>query len=282
MSTQTITPALRQWIVEQAAAGVAPDAVLAAMKQRGWDEAVALQAIESTLEDFLQAHALSLEASEPALPEPARIDDANEWTCGGQSMSLVMTLQAPRVCVVDSFLSAAECDDLMRSASSRLTRSETVQVVTGASEVNAARTSEGMFFERGETELCSRVEARIAQWLNWPVERGEGLQVLRYQVGAEYKPHFDYFDPRHSGTPAILKRGGQRVATLLMYLNTPEQGGATVFPDIGLSVAPRAGRAVFFSYERAEPSSRTLHGGAPVVQGEKWVATKWLRQGRFD
>ena len=67
-----------------------------------------------------------------------------------------------------------------------------------------------------------------------------------------------------------------------MYLNTPEAGGATVFPDVRLEVAPVKGNAVFFSYDRAHPVSRSLHGGAPVLAGEKWVATKWMRERRFD
>jgi prolyl 4-hydroxylase len=39
---------------------------------------------------------------------------------------------------------------------------------------------------------------------------------------------------------------------------------------------------VFFSYDRPHPATRTLHGGAPVIEGEKWVATKWLRERRFE
>ena len=113
------------------------------------------------------------------------------------------------------------------------------------------------------------------------LENGEGVQVLNYQPGAEYKPHYDYFDPAAPGTPTILKRGGQRVGTLVMYLNNPERGGGTTFPDVGLEVAPQRGNAVFFSYDRPHPSSQTLHGGAPVVSGEKWVATKWLREREF-
>ena len=62
---------------------------------------------------------------------------------------------------------------------------------------------------------------------------------------------------------------------------TPARGGQTVFPDVQLDVAPLKGNAVFFSYDRPHPGTRTLHGGAPVLEGEKWVATKWLREGRF-
>jgi prolyl 4-hydroxylase len=105
--------------------------------------------------------------------------------------------------------------------------------------------------------------------------------VLRYQPGAQYLPHHDYFDPAQPGATSILARGGQRLATLVMYLNTPEAGGATTFPDVGLEVAPIKGNAVFFSYSRPDAATRTLHGGAPVQAGEKWVATKWLRQWEF-
>ena len=115
-----------------------------------------------------------------------------------------------------------------------------------------------------------------------PAENGEGLQILRYRPGAQYRPHYDYFDPAEPGTPKILERGGQRLASIVCYLNTPEAGGATVFPDAGLEVAPVQGNAVFFSYDRPHPSTRTLHGGAEVGAGEKWVATKWLREGRFE
>jgi prolyl 4-hydroxylase len=190
-----------------------------------------------------------------------------------------MTL--PRVLVFGGLLSHAECDELIEQARPRLARSETVDNATGGSEVNAARTSDGMFFERGETPLIARLEQRIAELVDWPVERGEGLQILRYRPGAEYKPHHDYFDPKYAGTPKILERGGQRVATVVMYLNTPDGGGATTFPDVGFEVAPVKGNAVFFSYDRAHVGTKTLHGGAPVTAGEKWVATKWLREGTF-
>ena len=126
-----------------------------------------------------------------------------------------------------------------------------------------------------------RIERRLAAMVRWPYENGEGLQVLRYRHGAQYVPHYDYFDPAQPGTPRILQRGGQRVGTIVMYLRTPERGGATVFPDVGLEVAPIKGSAVFFSYDRPHPDTKTLHGGSPVTLGEKYVATKWMRAGEF-
>ncbi len=281
---QPVTPELRQWIIEQAKAGVQPESVLQSMMASGWREDVAIAALEDTLRGFIDERAKVAQLP-PAVPVPdplpAIAGIPATLQAGDREVRVVLAMRDPRVIVFGGLLSHEECDELMAMAGQRLARSETVQTDTGASEVNEARTSQGMFFDRGENELCRRIEARIAALLGWPVENGEGLQVLHYRPGAEYKPHYDYFDPAQSGTPSILKRGGQRVATVVMYLNDPAIGGGNTFPDVQLEVAPVKGNAVFFSYERAHPVSRTLHGGAPVVEGEKWVATKWLREGVF-
>ncbi|MGZ5235306.1 MAG: 2OG-Fe(II) oxygenase [Caldimonas sp.] len=283
MSTQVVTAELREWIVAQTAAGHPPQVVVEAMKASGWNEAVALDALEATLRGPVGG-ASGAAPGEPPRPMPGRaITSATpRLVAGDREVTVLMALAHPRVVVFGDLLSADECAELIALARARLSRSETVETRTGASEVNDARTSEGMFFRPAEVPVCARLEARIARLLDWPVENGEGLQILRYGPGAEYKPHYDYFDPAEPGTPAILERGGQRVASLVCYLNTPEAGGATVFPDAGLEVAPVRGNAVFFSYDRPHPATRSLHGGAPVTAGEKWVATKWLRESRFE
>ena len=281
---QTVTEDLRRWIVAQAEAGCRPDDVLAAMKASGWAEDVALEAMEETLRrrlDELGPRPVGpLQPASP-VPEPQLGGACEIVLADGHRVRVLATLRLPRVVVFGGLLTDAECDDLMALAAPRLLRSETVDNSTGGSEVNAARTSDGMFFERGEAPLIEAIERRIAELVRWPLDHGEGLQVLRYRPGAEYRPHHDYFDPAHAGTATILQRGGQRVGTLVIYLNTPEGGGATTFPDVGLEVAPVRGNAVFFSYERPHAGTKTLHGGAPVTAGEKWVATKWLREGVF-
>jgi len=282
-AAQTITDDLRRWIIAQAEAGCRPEDIIAAMVKSGWEEDVALDALETTLRERLDAVAAERASIPPPLkvPEPAVADGRPVLVAGGHEVRVLMTMRNPRVIVFGGLLSDDECDALVALARPRLARSETVDNATGGSEVNEARTSDGMFFERGEHALIRGIEERIAELLRWPVDHGEGLQVLRYRPGAEYRPHHDYFDPAQPGTLRILQRGGQRVGTLVMYLNTPEGGGGTTFPDVGLEVAPVRGNAVFFSYDRAHVNTKTLHGGAPVLAGEKWVATKWLRQGVF-
>ncbi len=271
---QTVTPALRQWIVEQARAGFGPEAVLQAMRASGWEASVARQALDATLKPQPQP--------EPAsVPEPDLAGSPLYLDAGDRQVQVLQSLRLPRLVVFGDLLSARECDALIALAQPRLSRSLTVATRADGQEVNADRTSQGMFFERSETPLVATIEARLSRLLRWPADRGEGLQVLRYGPGAEYKPHYDYFEPSDPGTATLTRRGGQRVATVILYLSEPRQGGGTVFPELQLEVAPRRGHAVFFSYDRPHPSTRTLHGGAPVIAGEKWIATKWLRERAF-
>jgi prolyl 4-hydroxylase len=237
MAAQHVTPELRQWIIAQAQAGHKPEAVLDSMRASGWTEDVAIQALEATLGGFLAEHAKAA-GLPPAVPVPGPdLTESPVWLdAGDRRVQVLMKLSQPRVVVFAGLLSDDECEGLMGLARPRLARSETVQSETGGNEVNPLRTSSGMFFARGEDPLCARIEARIARLLAWPVENGEGLQVLNYLPGAEYRPHYDYFDPAKAGTAAILMRGGQRVGSLVMYLNTPEKGGSTSFPDVGLEV----------------------------------------------
>jgi len=297
---QYISRELKEWIVAQAKAGVAPDTVLDAMKSSGWQEDIAIRALEETLQEHLATQqparqttttaiptattatpAATHEAFPVPVPDAAISDSPSRLRILDRDVTVLMSMRLPRVIVFGGFMSDAECDQVVALSRPRMARSETVDNKTGGSEVNEARTSRGMFFERGETGVIDRIERRIGALLGWPVENGEGLQVLHYLPGAEYKPHYDYFDPVHPGSATILKRGGQRVGTLLMYLNTPKKGGGTTFPDVGLEVAPIKGNAVFFSYDRAHVATKSLHGGAPVIEGEKWVATKWLREREF-
>lgn len=278
---QVISPELRAWVAAQLADGHTVSALRASMREAGWQpEAVdaALADVAASADGFV---AVGAAPAGSAMPGPA-LDGAPLYLdAGDRRVQVLQTLRHPRVVVFGNLLADDECEALIAAARRRLARSLTVETQTGGEVLNIDRTSDGMFFERGESEVVARIEQRIATLLRWPVEFGEGLQVLRYAPGAQYRPHYDYFDPAEPGTPTILQRGGQRVATLLMYLQEPEQGGATTFPDVGLEVAPARGTGVFFSYDRPDPATHTLHGGAPVLAGEKWVATKWLREREF-
>lgn len=259
------------------------DAVLLALANEGWSQKNAVHETERLFRLQLERLAANTaELAQPApVPEPLPLDGPASLTVDGRQIQVLAQLASPRAIVFGGLLSEEECDALVALARAQLQPSQTLNEETGSYEANTARSSRGTYFRRRQNALCERIDARIAALLRWPIENGEDLQVLHYGVGAEYLPHHDYFDPDRPGTDAVLQRGGQRVASLVMYLNTPQAGGATIFPEAGFQVGAVKGNAVFFSYDRAHPITRTLHGGAPVLQGEKWVATKWLRQGKY-
>ncbi|HYD62323.1 MAG TPA: 2OG-Fe(II) oxygenase [Noviherbaspirillum sp.] len=200
-----------------------------------------------------------------------------------RNVDVLLTLTSPRIVLLGNVLSDEECDTLAAYCGERWARSPVVANHDGGNLVHAHRTSRGAMLRRGETELIQRIEARLAHLAQWPVERGEGMQVLRYETGNEYRAHYDWFDPELPGPRKHLERGGQRVGTFVIYLNDVEQGGGTAFPNIGLEVQPKKGGAVFFANTDAfgVPDRQTLHAGMPVVKGVKLVANKWLREREY-
>ncbi len=280
--TQDTQRSVKQWLQAQRAAGFDDLTLYRALRDSGWDHLTACDWV-GLKPAQLQTEPLPAAATQArAVPWPQGAGQQGWLDAGDRRVQALAVMHEPPIIVLGQLLDDQECEGLMDAARPRLQRSLTVSLQSGGEEENADRTSQGMFFQRGETELIARIEQRLARLLNWPVENGEGLQILRYGPGTEYKPHYDYFDPAAPGTASILKRGGQRVATVVMYLNDPQAGGATVFPDVQFECLPVRGNAVFFNYSQPDPSSRSLHAGAPVLRGEKWIATKWLREGRFD
>ncbi|XP_022955844.1 probable prolyl 4-hydroxylase 4 [Cucurbita moschata] len=206
----------------------------------------------------------------------------------------------PRAFVYEGFLTDLESDHLISIAKAELKRSAVADNLSGESKVSEIRTSSGAFIKKSKDPIVSGIEDKIAAWTFLPKENGEDIQVLRYEYGQKYDAHFDYF-----ADEVNIARGGHRMATVLMYLSDVKRGGETVFPSAeesqrrqasetnedlsdcakkGIAVKPRKGDALlFFSlHPNAVPDTSSLHGGCPVIEGEKWSATKWIRVNPFD
>lgn len=203
----------------------------------------------------------------------------------------------PRAFLYRGFLTDEECDHLIALAKDKLEKSMVADNDSGKSIESEVRTSSGMFLRKGQDEIVAVIEQKIAAWSFLPVENGEAMQILHYENGQKYEPHFDFFHDK-----ANLELGGHRVATVLMYLSDVEKGGETVFPNSdmkeklpktndwsdcakqGYSVKPRKGDALlFFSlHPDATTDNTSLHGSCPVIEGEKWSATKWIHVRSFD
>lgn len=219
-------------------------------------------------------------ASTPYRYDPCPVPAGNVVRAGGRDVKVLMRCERPQIVVFGDVLSADECHELMERSRHRLKRSTTVNVVDGSEDVIQNRTSEGIWFQRCEDPFIAALDQRVAELMNWPLENGEGFQILHYNGGGEYRPHFDYFPPDQAGSTKHTSRGGQRVATLILYLNDVPGGGETIFPDAGMSVVAKQGGGVYFSYMNSDRQldPLTLHGGAPVREGDKWIMTKWMRE----
>ena len=215
--------------------------------------------------------------------EPSRIAPGNLIQLSDRLVNVRLRLSRPEIVLVDGFMTNSECDELIGIAQHKLSPSTVVDLQSGGKILHEGRTSEGTYFHRNENTLIQQLELRISELLNFPIENGEGIQILRYKIGEEYRPHFDFFPEQEPGSAVYLSQGGQRISTLILYLNEVEDGGETIFPDIHLSVIPRKGSALYFSYLNSlnQTDPLTLHGGAPVKSGEKWIATKWMRKNEY-
>lgn len=189
-----------------------------------------------------------------------------------RKINIVTKFEEPLIIVLDKVLSNQECDQLIEFSKDKLKRSKISS--SGEGEVNEIRTSSSMFFQESENDILEKLEKRISDIMCIPIEHAEGIQILKYTPGQEYKAHFDFFNS------ASKAAKNNRISTLVIYLNDVEEGGETYFPKLNLSISPKKGSAVYFEYfyNNEDLNELTLHGGAPVIKGEKWVATQWMRK----
>ena len=131
--------------------------------------------------------------------------------------------------------------------------------------------------------LVKAISDRICALTGLPPENGETLQGQRYAVGQEYKAHCDYFPVTASYWPAMMKTGGQRSWTAMIYLSSVAAGGETHFPHCEFMVPPVEGMILIWNNMKADgsPNPMSLHAARPVESGVKYVVTKWFRERRW-
>lgn len=289
LATLHFTAELRDWIVQALQRGGRPDELVRALAAQRFAPDVARELVEAfarVLHEGLPMPegSITVERAAPATaPAQPRLPRASVLRGGDRDVPVLSRTERPVVAVLEGVLSHDECDALMAAARPRLAPSTLVDPRTGEHIVSPDRTSEGMFFRLAEAPWLATLDARISALMQMPMENGEGLQVLRYAPGAQSRPHFDFLMPNNAANQASIARSGQRVSTMVIYLNDVPAGGETIFPEVGLSVVPRKGNALYFEYcdDHGQLDGRTLHAAAEVLAGEKWVATKWMRQRRF-
>jgi len=196
----------------------------------------------------------------------------------------VLSEKSPRVLVSDDFLTSEECTHIIDMVKSQFQRSKVANSDRAETKnfdrVDEVRTSSGAWIDRNNRDpAIQKFLGKIAKWIDKPKEHFESIQVLEYEIGEQYRPHQDYFDPRVY--KQYLENGGQRIASVLCFLNDVDEGGSTSFPVARLEVAPKTGRAILWHNTlpdgNLDPAS--THAGTPVKKGKKFVAVVWIREG---
>jgi prolyl 4-hydroxylase len=280
---------MRGWIEHNLDRGCPPDQLIEGMIQQQFDPSIAKGLIRAFVDARTRGVPLTDDALRIDIPdaacvsEPPRIAAGHSIRIGERVVSVVARVSRPVIAVLADVMSAEECRELVELGRPRLRPSTVVDPLSGVHRVAEYRDSEAMFFLPGETPLVAALEARFSTIMNLPIDHGEGLQMLRYGPGTRYEPHCDFLVPRNEASEQSLRRSGQRVSSLVVYLNDVPGGGETTFPHVGLSVAPRRGNGVYFEYcnSRGQVDAASLHAGAPVTHGEKWAVTNWMRERPF-
>ena len=187
----------------------------------------------------------------------------------------------PAITLFKDVLNIVDCAYLIFLSRPYLKRADVIDPGSKkAGMVSDVRTNMSTYIPFGMVDIIARyVELKIIRETSEDLMSSEPMSILHYAPGQYYRPHVDYFDPKLTVSKGLLEDGGQRTASAITYLAAPLVGGGTSFPRLNLSVPPSAGSTLWFrnSREDGQVDDRSLHGGDPVVQGEKWVVTKWFR-----
>jgi prolyl 4-hydroxylase len=282
--SKNLDPQWQDWVTNNVVSGCLDEDMVKTMVDSGFEPVFAQSAITVVRAMTERVRSANPSLLQEYIAEPMKFPSTgNKIRAADRDVRIVFSLANPNVAVIDGILSEQECDKLIQFSSGKLQRSSVVDRSTGGHQISKVRTSEGTHFERAENAVIERLEARISALTGTPVINGEPVQILHYGVGGEYLGHHDYFDPVDPGSTPHLANGGQRIATMVVYLCDVDAGGGTGFPEIELTVRPKKGSAVYFEYcvignEHNNTDPRLLHAGLPVERGEKWIATKWIRQ----
>jgi predicted 2-oxoglutarate/Fe(II)-dependent dioxygenase YbiX len=188
--------------------------------------------------------------------------------------------ETPRIRASRGFLSSAECQWLITRGRGRLTPATVYkQAAEGAVRVEE-RTNSAAPFRLFDVDLPQvLIMARMAATVGLPSHWFEPAMLLHYKPGQQFAPHHDFLDSSVPGYAGDLARRGQRIATLLTYLNEDYEGGETAFPEISYYFKGRTGDLLVFAntLPSGAPDPKSLHAGLPPTRGEKWLLSQWVR-----
>ena len=212
-----------------------------------------------------------------------------QWGRLAERIDLRFWLQAPAgttlcpdplVRMFPEFVTDPICAWLIEQARPYLGRALIYDAAVGKDLADHMRTNSAAGFDLMRADLVQiAVQTRISAAAGMPVEYLEGPTILHYAVGEQITNHYDFVNPRMPNYQAEIETRGQRIATLLVYLNDDYEGGETDFPELGLRYhgAKRGGLLFTNALSNGEPDLRMVHAGLPPKNNEKWIMSQFIR-----
>ena len=188
--------------------------------------------------------------------------------------------EAPRIRLLPGFLPRAACDWLIGIGRGRVVSAGVYDAETGKPAPAETRSNSTFELVPREVDVIAVLtRAKIAAVVGVPNNALEVTQLLHYAVGQRFERHYDYLDVAQPGLAREAAEHGQRIATVLVYLNADYEGGATEFSRADVTVKGDVGDGLMFANVDREgaPDPLTLHRGAPPTSGEKWLLSQWVR-----
>lgn len=181
---------------------------------------------------------------------------------------------------ISNFISKKDCDAIIKMIDANHTRSSVAGGGSKKSQYQETRTSSTSNLD-DNNPLIKRIKKRIAKKLGLNINQGESLQGQLYEPGQFFKPHNDFFVGDSYNNHCLAS--GNRIHTFMVYLNIPEEGGETDFPQLNKKVKPKVGKAVSWpNMKDGQVIPETLHEGTEVTKGKKYIITSWWRENEWD
>tara|TARA_R110000824_G_scaffold392891_1_gene591567 strand:- start:22 stop:615 length:594 start_codon:yes stop_codon:yes gene_type:complete len=189
---------------------------------------------------------------------------------------------------LEDALTKDECNIVIESHRDKLHRAEVVKNnKKGNTEVHRARTNSEAFYDKDDknkelTEVMSKIKDYISAITRLPLENQEDPIILNYQKEQKYDPHYDWFEEEGGYWDGEKNTGGQRLYSVLFYLNDVKEGGETFYPKLDRKIKPKTGKMICHKNTHDGVCLRnSLHGAMPVIAGEKWALVCWIRENKW-
>jgi len=210
----------------------------------------------------------------------AQLRDAVDLVAWTSAPPVRALREQPSIRLCEGFATAAECQWLINLASHSLHRAKIYRKDAAGHVASDSRTNTEANYTIVHADIVlSLIRDRLAAAAGTTTNGFEIAKLLHYEPGQQFDLHCDFQEPI---TPALrqeVERHGQRVATVLVYLNEDYEGGETDFPRAQLRHKGRRGDALVFANVTASGALDydTLHAGRAPTSGVKWLLSQWIR-----